>query len=338
MLIDWLTLSVDITHLGERVRNHLSGLQDIILRVTPEGERVWATPARESIRSDTHAFTYIYGSSFRLMGSPARIMGDAADNVFGSLNILDNFRHMISFAEYYLRCDFPRDPKLWNCSRIDVTANYDLLSLCNVQTALNYLRHTEGGRYQVRTSAETCYWSPRSRYFSGKAYAKGPHMRYQMKKRRIFLSNEDLGLLDRLLRLELRVGSNFFTKTGLRWYELTADKLREIHAEYFGRFVGSVEVEVGDMNQVRDKIMQVAPTQSQGQQAYMTWELIKLRGVNEAKRQFKPWTWYRHIRILKTAGISWADFQAQNIVPFRRKMIVLDDPVTSWDDLRRRSA
>ena len=92
------------------------------------------------------------------------------------------------------------------------------------------------------------------------------------------------------------------------------------------------------MNPEREKIMQVAPTESQGQQAYMTWELIKNHGVNEAKNQFKKWTWYRNTRILRAAGISWADFQARNIAPFRRKTIVLDDPVTSWEDLRRRCA
>ena len=338
MLIDWLTLSLDITHLPEHIRDHLTALTDVIIRVTPDGETVWTTSARENIRSDSHCLTFVYGSAFRLMGSPARMVGDTNDNVFGSVDIKQSFTDMIMFTREKLQCWLPDDPTLWRCSRIDVTANYDLLSLCNVQTALNYLRHSEGGRYQVRTSAETCYWSPKSKHFSGKAYAKGPHMRYQIKQGKIDLSDKDLELLDRLLRLELRIGPNFFTKTGLRWYELTADKLREIHAEYFGRFVGSVEVEVSDMNQVRDKIMQVAPTQSQGQQAYMTWELIKSHGVNEAKSQFKPWTWYRHIRILKAAGISWADFQARNIVPFRRKMIVLDDPVISWEDLRRRCA
>jgi len=33
---------------------------------------------------------------------------------------------------------------------------------------------------------------------------------------------------------------------------------------------------------------------------------------------------------LNQAGVSWADFQEQKIVPFRRNTIVLNQAVKSW--------
>lgn len=44
-------------------------------------------------------------------------------------------------------------------------------------------------------------------------------------------------------------------------------------------------------------------------------------------------TWYRHKKLLNQVGVSWADFQEGNIVPFRRKTICLDNPVCSWNEI-----
>lgn len=46
-------------------------------------------------------------------------------------------------------------------------------------------------------------------------------------------------------------------------------------------------------------------------------------------------TWYHHKKLLNQIGISWADFNEGNIVPFRRKTICLDIPVNSWDEIQR---
>ena len=97
MLIDWLTISLDITHLSQLSRDHLAKLTDLIIRITPEGEQVWCTSAREQVRSDSHMLQFVYGASLRIMGSPARFLGHGADNVFGTMDIVENFTNMVNF-------------------------------------------------------------------------------------------------------------------------------------------------------------------------------------------------------------------------------------------------
>ena len=44
-------------------------------------------------------------------------------------------------------------------------------------------------------------------------------------------------------------------------------------------------------------------------------------------------TWYRHKKIFTDAELSWGDLATGQIVQFRRRALVLEQPVQSWDDL-----
>ena len=101
------------------------------------------------------------------------------------------------------------------------------------------------------------------------------------------------------------------------------------------QFIGKVEVV--EVDKLLNELMRVAPTLGQAKAAYRTWLLIQSHGMEEARELTAKATWYRHKRLLQDCGISWADFHHRALVPFRRKTIVLSDPVRSWEDLIARS-
>ena len=335
MLIDWMTLSTDASLLDPQTIMKIAEGQDRIMRINSEGAVKWVMPCRANIRSDSHQITVRIGSYLDIQGSPARTKG-TRDNIFGEANPVNAFLDMVRFLSNTLEVSLPCDPTCWRLTRLDVTGNFDLGSLANVRQALNYLRHVEGGRYQVKTEAETVYWAKSSRLRAGKAYAKGPHMRYLAKRRLADLTLDQLALVDRLLRLELRLGNQFWRERSAHpWYAWSSAQLYEQFTAYFGQFIGKVEVvEVDDL---LDELMKVAPTPGMARAAYRTWSLIRSDGLEKARELTGKSAWYRHKRLLQDCGISWADFHHRALVPFRRKTIVLSDPVRSWEDLIARS-
>jgi hypothetical protein len=330
-MIDWLTLRLALSCFDTSVQEELRAKFARICRIEPTGEIAWEIPARERLRSDTHSLTVRVGGDIEISGSPARL--GQSNNVFGSGDILECFSRMVSWASECMLLDLPLEPLLWRCTRVDVTQNYDLGDAASVRQALNYLRHAEGGRYQVKTSSESVYWSSSSRLRAGKAYHKGPHMRYQVAKEQAMLLPWQLNACDRLLRLELKLGGQFWReRTDKKWYSWTEMDFDRVHAEYFEQFVGNVEIMEAD--NILERLKEIAPTRGQALAAYRTWVLIRELGIESTRSMIPRPTWYRHKKLLKDAGLSWADFQARNVVPFRRKIIVLGEPVRSWDQLK----
>lgn len=80
-------------YLSEEIRQIFNEKQDKIVRISPDGEKVWEISARTSIRSDSHQVIARLGSNLEIMGSPARVMH--TDNVFGSSDINVCFNAMI---------------------------------------------------------------------------------------------------------------------------------------------------------------------------------------------------------------------------------------------------
>lgn len=333
-MIDWLTLKLDGSLLSPDVRAKFVQRQDKIVKLSPDGEVLWETPARTSIRSDTHQITVRLASDLVIFGSPARVMH--SNNVFGSTDMIECFHAMREYVASQLEIILPTSPKIWKCTMIDITENYMLDSLSEVKQALNYLRHSEGGRYQVRTSAETIYWSKTSRLRAGKAYAKGPHLEYQKKKGQIKITDDRLQAAQKLLRLELRLGSQFWRERSEKsWYEYTSNDLCRIHNDYFSQFIGDIELTEND--DVLEKLNSIT-TDGQAFAAYRTWKLIRTDGMETTRSLMPKSTWYRHKKLLNKVGISWADFKNGNIVPFRKKTIMLSEPIKSWGEISNRTS
>jgi II/X family phage/plasmid replication protein len=334
-MIDWLTLKIDAMELSQKTFDYLRSRGDRIYRVTADGSVVWEMPARETVRSDSHQVSMEFGSQLLIYGSPARLMTGSADNVFGSDDVRACAAAMVNHIANTLGYELPGYLR-WSCTRLDVTENYNLGDESNVKQALSLLRHSEGGRYQVRTTSESVYWSTNSTYRSGKAYGKGAHLEYLIKRGQLQLDQHKLQAAAGLLRLELSLRRHFFRKVWKqKWHQLTAADLAKEHAQYFDQLVG--DCEVTEMTDLQQHFAQVAVdiglTPGQGRAAFASWQWILATGYNDWREGCPRATFYRHRKILLAAGLSYADFQARKVVPFRKRHIVLDRPVKSWTQL-----
>lgn len=326
MLIDWVTVRVDLSMCSEEVRQAARDLGDRICRYCPKtGDVVYETQAWDSIRSDSHQIAVRATSDLWIQGSPARLMGDGCA-VFGSgaslaLDIQGCVSRMIAFVADYLGAGALPHIDHWIVSRIDVTGNLKLGSHAEVLQALSILRGCEGGRYRVSQQAgDTVYWSHKSKHRSGKAYAKGPHLQYCMKKPDYSgrqYSPLEIASAMKLLRLELSLKREFLSRND--WRTLTPQHLQKEWRQYFDRMIGGAEV--SNEEDLKQKILEVAPTEGQGKAAYGCWCMIKSEGWEKARECFSKTTWYRNLQILRSAGLADADISAGTVVALRKRII-----------------
>ncbi len=342
MLIDWLTARLPFEHFTTEQQAGLRNLTDRIVRYCPQsGEIRYESQAWDSVRSDSHQVVFRVGTdAFWIQGSPARATADGC-TVFGSgpsraLDLAGSLARMVTFVFDVLGDRFRpvADIHHWLVSRVDITGSLALGSLVEVRDALRILRNLEGGRYRVSSQqGDTVYWSLKSRLRKGKAYAKGPHLIHLLKNpdytgRRY--TADELSIAEKLLRLELTLGREYFRRAK-PWHQLTADDLTAEWRDYFDRMIGGAEV-TNDRT-LLDRVMAAAPTAGQGKSAFGLWTLIKAEGWERAKEFTSKTTWYRHLQILRNAGLSDADFSAGRVVEFRRKIFEAQ-AVHSWEDLK----
>ncbi len=342
MLIDWVSAAVSLELLSEQDRQALRKRGDRVQRFNLEtGAIAWETQAWDSIRSDSHQLSFHVGSDvLRLQGSPARVFGDG-DAVFGSdaaaaLDLPGCVERMAAVLAHALGVTLPV-VSAFKVTRTDITQNLLLRDLADVRAALRVLRDCEGGRYRVNQQAgDTVYWSKGSSLRKGKAYAKGPHLRYLMAKVREFsgrqYTRDEIAMADRLLRLELTLAHEWWRRQreSKAWYEVTVEELREQWQRYFERMMG--QAEVTEMN-IGERVRAVAKTEGEAKAAEATWLLIKAYGWEMAKDRISKRSWYRHLKLLRAAGLSDADISSGNVVPFRRPLIAAR-MVDSWAQLR----
>lgn len=333
-MIDWLTLVLDLPeHLWARCARHAAHGREILCWTPATGEVEWTTPARESVRSDSHQITVqVSGARVMIQGSPARSMG-LRSNVFGSDSLAECARAHVRFAQRSLPELALPGPHAWKITRVDVTENFDFGSASEVRQALGYLRHFDGGRYRVDTKrGETVYWSPASTLRSGKAYHKGPHLEWAVGRDQAQATLEEIQLAHRLLRLELRLGGAWWRRLRQQGFKQWSVNLAEQFEIYWSGLIGKVEVaEMGELECLR----KVCPTEGRALGAYRTWSLIKAVGHLEAKGSMPDRTWYLHVKYLKAAGLGWGDLATGQVVQFRRRALELREPVRSWEELRR---
>lgn len=326
MLIDWVTARVPLELLSDDARSVVMGWGDRIVRYCPtSGEVRYETAAWDSVRSDSHQLALKVGCDLWVQGSPARCIGDG-DTVFGSgpaaaLDLVGCVRHMVAHVCGVLGVALPPVAQ-WVVSRVDVTCNLALPALPQVRQALAILRGTEGGRYRVSsTSGDTVYHGGKSKLRKGKAYSKGPHLRYAMKQRgyagRVY-SDQELAAADRLLRLELTLGREWFARND--WFAAGPDRLLSEWESYYGRMVGGVEVMT---ETVADRVRAVhlngkRITEGRARAALCCWHLIQSHGWEQAKSLHSRPSWYRHVQVLHAAGLGDADISAGQVVSLRR--------------------
>ncbi len=332
-MIDWLTMHLDLPeHLWARCAAHARQNWQIQKICPATGELEWSAPCRESVRSDTHQVTIkVSASRITVSGSPARSMG-LPNNVWGSDNLIQCGKAHLRLARKAL----PEIPLpglgAWIISKVDVTENYVFGCAAEVRQALAYLRQFDGGRYKVDTRrGETVYWSVGSAMRSSKAYHKGPHLRMMVSTGKAQATAEELELAELLLRLEAMFGNEWWRRVRLSGVNQWTVDLAAAYLGYWSGLIGQVEVaEMGELEMIK----RVAKTEGQALSAYRTWGLVKMLGHKEAAESMRRSTWFEHRKVLFDAGLSWGDLAAGNVVPIRRRLLVLERPVKSWEDVR----
>jgi hypothetical protein len=366
-VIDWVTLKVGGELVDPETVSKLRAGSGMVQKISADGEVVWQVWSRESIRSDSHQVNVYMGSALEIYGSPARAC--ERSNVFGSGDVVQCARTMLEFVSRHANVCLP-ELSQWRCIRVDVTHNYDLGAAAQVREALMSLEHARSSRYQKTTDVGTVYWSRRSRMKSGKAYAKGKQLREQCAKGVAHAHEWELEAADRLLRLELSLKGHWWRQAaGKAWFDFEPSELESEHERYFEPLIGKAEViDVDDLKAqlieaakrvaVRSYEVGVAKHEAalrvpgradkepegldarlrravgHGKSAYLYWLQIQQLGFETVRADTPDRTHYRHLQILREAGLSWSDFQARRIVPLRRRPLVLSQPVRSWDELR----
>lgn len=328
-MIDWLTLRLPPEHVPAGAWDLIRDRAGRVLCLDADGSIEWEALRWECLRSDSHRVHVRAGSCLEIVGSPARAMG--RHNVFGSSDIAECAAAMIRLVGRVLGLVLPAAGEPWTCTRVDVAENYDLGDLPAVLTALNWLRFAEGGRYRGRSAATSVYWGVKSSRLSGKAYAKGPHQRHQVKRGDVELSESELAACDRLLRLEVSLRRNYLREHNP--WALSPDDLRAVHSDYFAPLIGNCEVHDMDTDLLA-RLSAVAPSEGQALAAWRTLALVSQLGPETAAASMPRPTWYRHRALLLRAGLSLADLRAGHVVPLRARRLVLGEPVQSFSDLK----
>ncbi len=117
----------------------------------------------------------------------------------------------------------------------------------------------------------------------------------------------------------------------INYLDLNPDLLLKLHDDYFYQY--HTNIEVTDMSDILEKLIKVAPTEGQARAAYDCYLRIRTVGYEQAKVSYTKPSWYRHIAILKASGLSRADLNASNVVPFRTRIIELSQSIRHWDDI-----
>lgn len=347
-LIDWLTLRIKLhPSMGQALWDRVMNCRGRMQCFDSDGALMWEknTLDVDKLRSDTVGLVWQIQSDGKdeylvVAGSPASLAHDGL-NVFGSLDIIKCAETVISVARKALQAFLPAYTA-WQCRRIDITGNYLLPDYDSVKQALQMLMVTDGGRRKAssaKNGGDTVSWNPKSDLTKGKAYHKGPQLRMLNRKGKVSVSEDQLTLADRLLRLEHTRAAKWFRRMeekGGKWWDLTEEALQKLYMDFFGPLVDGVEVR--DMN--RDDVVTMIKeknsiTEGRAQAAFTTLLNIRQFGFEQVKGYMPRSTFQRHLAYLRSAGITDGDMHTAKIIPLRPVKIVLAQPVGSWEELRR---
>lgn len=343
-MIDWLSLGLDVSFVPEPLRLLLEKESGKIIRVSADGEIEWTRCAWESIQSDTHQICLRINSRLEIQGSPARV--GLRNNAFGSLDIRYCAEKMISFV--LSRFGFSREalPPLleWGCTRIDITRNMCMVSREEPGQVLEVLKYMPSGRQKLAFEENGLYIGKRSAHQTGKVYLKGQDAKRLHTSKKAFYTEEELLLSEYLLRFELMLRSrkikNLSKSFNRHWSEFSPEFLLARHDNFFKPYLSSAEIV--DMNTLLEKLIEVAKASGKSEgaarQAYGFYLLVRQNGFANARASTTKSTFYRHKKLLQDAGVAASDLVQSNVVPIRRKPILLCDAVCSWEDVKRHIA
>lgn len=349
-MIDRLLLCLPSQYMPDGLFEKLLSRYGVLAYYDKHGEQIWEKPSTAKLRSDDPDVNFRFvKDGIQIWGSPAMQM--AKNNVFGSSDIVVCAEVMIAKAGLALECELPHY-KLWELKGLDITHNYYLDSPNDVKSALNFFGRLSDGRLKTVRYPESVYYGQGSKLRTGKVYAKGFQLDVLEKR----MQDYDLGLNDwerascyNLIRLELCLKSEWVkryankhyeqTGQGFRWWNMSENDLNVIYVDFWERITGNgIEIEKHDFNtegRCVDAALSLGLSEGLGKSAFKTWSVIKSIGSTAAKDITTKATWYRHLKILKTAGLTSGDISEGSILPVRFTKIALDRRVESFDEVRR---
>lgn len=346
-LIDWLTLRLPISPASHpAIYARLADCIGHLVCSDASGEVKWVqrTLDIEALRSDSPGLYWQIKSDGKsdllvIAASPASL--EHGLNVWGTLDIRHAAQTLIASASSCLQLLLPGVDH-WQARRLDVTANYALPDAASVKHALTQLLVTAGARRRPssKKGGDTVYWNFSSDLSKGKAYHKGPQVLHLWKKNKVEVDQEQIDLLNRVIRLEHTRGARWFRRleeAGRRWQDLTQEQLIELHTEFFQPLIGEgIEMKNMEREQIVQTIIQANDcTESQARAAFNTYKNVRQDGFEVTRQSMSKATFYRHQRLLRIAGISDQHLRDAIVVPFPRVRFVLAQPVSCWEDIRR---
>jgi II/X family phage/plasmid replication protein len=367
-MIDWMTLrtKMDFMTKGDLLDKvqHFIGRMDVF---DGAGELVRTKLVMDidRLRSDsTGLFWQIQHSGkdiYLVIGaSPASV--ELGNNLFGSSDVEHCAKVLLSAAEKILGIPLPSIIN-WECRRLDITHNYLMDDHSQVKQALRELRNGDGIRQKASVpKGDSVYYGEGSDLIAGKIYDKGSQVKHLAKRYHAKGIEQpydvwEMDIIDRLLRMELMLRRRWFDRlqnkltiddftdiekykaykhTTPAWLELTSEQLDKLHNDYFSQFIGNIEVT--DMTTLLKQLYLVAPSAGRARAAHNTWALIKAIGYEQTRESMSLGTFNNHRSWLLKAGLSHADLQTSNVLPFRRKTVFISQPVLSWSDVLRQVA
>lgn len=315
----------------------------------------------EKLRSDSPGLFWQIGSdgkrSFLIIaGSPANIINGFSNNVFGSLDVQYCAQVMIDYAMKCLDLQLPLDLRLWQCRRVDITANYYLPGSGSADLALSQLLFSDAARKRSSSPAnggKSVYWGGKSTRAKGKAYLKGEHAQYLLRCGKAFFSggDNDISALHHVIRFEHTRGSAFFRdlesgkflEEGSKfhcnscfWVDFLSSKRCEIlFLDYFSQLVSGVEVSGMNHDSIVSHIVQsVGCSQNVARSSFNMMRNIREDGFDVVKNYMPHASYYRYLKILRQAGFTESDIRSCKVIQFPKIKIDLRNPVRSWDELR----
>ncbi len=332
MLCDWLSLAFDVTTDDHRNIVAILGKdRDQGFVIGPDGVVKSEWYSRKTKRSDSHQLTVgLSRNRITIDGSPARLGQE--NNVFGSMDIHECARRMVRHVGVSAGVILPAY-RQWRFTRIDATQNYDCGSIKGVRSALESLSKVAGGHLKASTFSDTVYWNKASDLWSAKAYAKGPHLLYQIRRHKAGASDDEIVLSTSLLRLEVSYKSQLIKRLHWNWDTLTKEVLMSAFQDQLNLLIPPNSCEVSGEQQLLESLVDTFG-QKKARALFGTWGMLKVVGLAATQDSMPRATWFRHKAAFAQVGLSLGDIATGTILPFRPKSIIAR-PVDSWEDLRR---
>lgn len=345
-MIDWLTLILPNNLLSEKARDVLRLQGHRIITTDPKTGDIKSETSKffkaidpDQAHSDLYGVSVQYGSNLIICGSPART--HSTHNIFGSSDPIECFKQMVEFVERAYSITLPKNPTKWKCTRLDYNQMYDMGGQVGVAQSLSTLRHAETRGNNVTMKGDSVYWNASSIWIMLKAYNKYKDVLRTMRKGESHVTEQQLKAIEGLLRFEMKLGRSWFAKTkersGINWHEIRKSDLKALFEEQMKVLVGE-DMNIQSHDGLRDKFkhaaIQCGLGEGTGLSAYRTFNMIKLEGIENVKREMAQNTFYVHQRVMRAVGMSKADITTGRILEFRRKTLVIEQPVTGWDGLR----